>query len=106
VLVESGRRVLATFDMSLSDAAKRSLEKLGVEGRIGRPVVGCENAGVLSGEERIETRTIVCLGVSEFQERFSARAAAYDSDWPEGPVMTRSGRFASAIRDAGRSIWP
>jgi NADH dehydrogenase len=59
VLIESGPRVLATFDMALSDAAKRSLEKLGVEVRLGQAVSKCDNAGVLVGEERIETRTIV-----------------------------------------------
>jgi NADH dehydrogenase len=60
VLVEAGPRLLTAFDPSLSEAAKRSLERLGVEVRLGAPVTDCSAEGVtLGGSERIETRTIV-----------------------------------------------
>lgn len=59
ILVEAGPRLLATFDPSLSEQAQRSLEKLGVEVRLGHAVTGCDAGGVTLGEERIETRTIM-----------------------------------------------
>ena len=59
VLVEAGPRVLAGFDPDLSEAARRSLEALGVEVRVSTGVTQCDDAGVSIGEERIETRTIV-----------------------------------------------
>ncbi|MFZ5734254.1 MAG: NAD(P)/FAD-dependent oxidoreductase [Pseudomonadota bacterium] len=59
ILVEVGSRLLATFDPSLSRQAQRSLEKLGVEVRLGRAVTGCDAGGVTLGDERIEARTIM-----------------------------------------------
>jgi len=59
ILVESGPRLLAPFAPSLSEAARRSLEHLGVEVRLGAVVTDCDCTRVLLGQERIETRTIV-----------------------------------------------
>jgi len=59
VLVESGPRVLATFPESLSAAARRALEKLGVEVRLGQPVTRCDGSGVTVAGDRIEARTIL-----------------------------------------------
>ena len=59
ILIEAGPRLLAPFDPSLSEAARRSLEQLGVEVRLGAGVTDCDCSGVSLGEERIETRTIV-----------------------------------------------
>jgi NADH dehydrogenase len=59
VLVEAGPRLLAPFDPSLSAAARRSLEQLGVEVRLGAAVTECDCGGVSLGDERIESRTIV-----------------------------------------------
>jgi NADH:quinone reductase (non-electrogenic) len=59
MLVEAGPRVLATFPESLSAAAQRSLEKLGVEVRLGQPVTRCDDGGVTVAGERIEARTIL-----------------------------------------------
>ncbi len=59
VLVEAGPRVLATFPESLSAAAERSLQKLGVEVRLGQPVTRCDGGGVTIAGERIEARTIL-----------------------------------------------
>jgi NADH:quinone reductase (non-electrogenic) len=59
VLIEAGPRVLATFPERLSAVAKRSLERLGVEVRLGARVTHCDDGGVKLGEERIESRTIV-----------------------------------------------
>jgi NADH dehydrogenase len=59
ILLEAGPRLLPSFDPSLSDKARRSLEQLGVEVRLGSGVTDCDCAGVAVGAERIETRTII-----------------------------------------------
>jgi NADH dehydrogenase len=59
ILVESGRRVLAHFPESLSAVAKRALEKLGVEVRLGARVSRCDPEGVTIANERIEAHTII-----------------------------------------------
>jgi len=59
VLVEAGPRVLPAFPASLSETARRALERLGVEVLTGRPVTACDAAGVAVGEERIEARTVI-----------------------------------------------
>jgi NADH dehydrogenase len=59
VLIEAGPRLLAPFDASLSEAARRSLEQLGVEVQLGTGVSDCDCSGVSLGQERLQTRTIV-----------------------------------------------
>jgi NADH:ubiquinone reductase (H+-translocating) len=59
ILIEAGERLLGPFDPSLSEAARRSLEQLGVEVRLGAGVTHCDACGVLLGTERIEARTII-----------------------------------------------
>ena len=58
-LLEAGPRLLPAFDAVLSEKAKRSLEKLGVEVLVNAMVTDCDPSGVSIGAERIETRTIV-----------------------------------------------
>jgi len=59
VLIEAGPRVLAGFAEDLSAYAQRSLEKLGVEVVLGRPVSDCTAQGVVFDGERLEARTII-----------------------------------------------
>ncbi len=59
VLVEAGPRLLLPFDPALSETAKRSLEQLGVEVRLGSAVTDCDCGGATLGPERIESRTII-----------------------------------------------
>jgi len=59
ILVEAAPRLLTPFDPPLSEAAKRSLEQLGVEVRLGAGVTDCDCGGVSIGGERIEARTIM-----------------------------------------------
>ena len=59
ILVEAAPRLLTPFDPSLSEAARKALEQLGVEVRLGSGVTDCDGAGVTVGTERIETRTII-----------------------------------------------
>jgi NADH dehydrogenase len=59
VLVEAGPRVLAAFPPGLSEKAQKSLERLGVEVRLGTPVTECDEGGVMIGSERLEAATII-----------------------------------------------
>jgi NADH dehydrogenase len=77
-LVEAGPRLLPAFAESLSAVAKRSLEKLGVEVLLGRPVTECSCSGVAIGEDRIAAGTIIwAAGVMASP---AARWLAADSD--------------------------
>jgi len=59
VLVEAGPRLLAAFSPRLSEAARQSLEKLGVEVRLGARVSQCDAEGVMIGTERLRSATII-----------------------------------------------
>ncbi len=59
ILVEGGPRLLATFHPSLSEKARLSLEKLGVEVRLNAMVTSCSDQSVAIGEESIGTSTIM-----------------------------------------------
>ena len=59
ILVEAAPRVLTPFEPSLSDAAKKSLEQLGVEVRLGEAVTALDAEGVSIGAQRIESRTVI-----------------------------------------------
>jgi len=82
ILIEAGPRLLPAFDPTLSDAARRSLEGLGVEVRLGAPVTACDDGGVSVGGERIPARTIM---------------------WAAGVTASPAGRWLGAETDrAGR----
>jgi NADH dehydrogenase len=57
ILVEAGPRILPTFPEGLAARARRDLEDLGVEVRVGSFVTGVDAAGVRVGEETIRART-------------------------------------------------
>ena len=59
ILVEAGPRLLPAFDPTLSEAARRSLQQLGVEVRLGAAVTDCSCEGVSLGGERVEARTVM-----------------------------------------------
>jgi NADH dehydrogenase FAD-containing subunit len=59
VLIEAGPRLLPSFPESLSAAAERALETLGVAVRLGDKVTDIDGAGVMIGQERIETTTVI-----------------------------------------------
>ena len=59
VLVEAGPRVLPSLPATLSDAARRSLERLHVDVRLGAPVSHCDVEGVTIGDESLGAATIV-----------------------------------------------
>ncbi len=58
-LIEAGPRLLAAFHPELSEAARRSLEMLRVEVRLGKAATRCDELGVEVDGGRIEARNII-----------------------------------------------
>jgi NADH dehydrogenase len=83
VLIEAGPRVLAGFDEGLAAYAQRSLEEIGVEVVLNKPVSDCTADGVVFDGEHLAARTIIwAAGV------MSSPAAA----WLNAPA-DRAGRL-------------
>jgi len=59
VLVDMAPRVLPPFSEDLSEAAKRRLEKLGVEVRLGHSVDRIDADGIVVAGERIPSKTVI-----------------------------------------------
>ena len=59
LLIEAGPKVLNGYRDSLSDYAKRALEKLGVEVRLNAPVTQIERGAVTFGGQRVAAHTII-----------------------------------------------
>ena len=59
ILVEAAPRLLTPFDPSLSAAARRALEQLGVEVKLNAAVSECSGEGVRAGDAFIGARTII-----------------------------------------------
>lgn len=83
ILLEAGKRILPAFPEDLSAQAKRDLEKLGVQVRVGAKVVDINDQGVtLDGGEFIPARTVV----------WTAGNAASPVAKDLGAPLTRSGQ--------------
>lgn len=114
LLIEAGPRLLATFPESLSAKAERSLETLGVEVLLGRPVEQCDAAGVIVGGQRIAARTIVWgagvraspaagwLGAKA--DRAGRVVVLPDLSIPSHPEIFAIGDTASCTDEAGRAV--
>jgi NADH:ubiquinone reductase (H+-translocating) len=59
VLIEATPRILNAFPEDLADNARRSLQKLGVDVRLGKAVTQVEENGVTLGDEHIFSRTVI-----------------------------------------------
>lgn len=82
VLVEAGPRVLGNFRDTLSDYARRALERLGVEVVLGRSVTAVDSEGVAIEGERLAAHTVIwAAGV----------AASPAAEWLGAPT-DRAGR--------------
>jgi len=82
VLVDMAPRVLSPFSENLSAAAKRRLEKLGVEVRLGHSVDQIDADGVVVAGERIASKTVI---------------------WTAGVAPSPAGKWLNAATDrAGR----
>ena len=86
VLVEGGPRVLPAFAPELSEQARLSLARIGVEVRLGQPVTGLDAEGVTTGGERIAARTLI----------WAAGVAASALGRDLGASLDRSGRIRVA----------
>jgi len=59
VLVDMGQRPLGTFAETLSEAARLHMLQLGVEVRLGKAVQSIDDDGVVVGDERIPSKTVI-----------------------------------------------
>ncbi len=82
VLLEAAPRVLPAYSERLSAAARRQLERIGVEVRTGAQVTGIDGGGVDVGAERIPSRTAL----------WGAGVAASPLAASLGAPLDRSGR--------------
>jgi NADH dehydrogenase len=114
ILVEAGPRLLPSFDPSLSEAARHSLEQLGVEVRLGAAVTDCNCQGVSLGDERIEARTVMwAAGVMASPagdwlgaqtDRAGRVKVAADLSLPGHPDVFVVGDTALALGDDGKPL--
>jgi NADH dehydrogenase len=82
ILLDMAPRVLVAFSEELSQAARRRLEDLGVEVRLGRSVDQIDADGVVVGGERISAKTVI---------------------WTAGVAPSPAGKWLNAATDrAGR----
>src|SRR5262249_37737816 len=82
VLVDMANRVLGTFSERLSAGARKRLETLGVEVRLGHGVDRIDGEGVVVAGERIASRTVI---------------------WTAGVTPSPAGKWLGAATDrAGR----
>ena len=114
VLVEAGTRVLPPFPETLSGAAARALERLGVELRFGQPVTQCDPDGVTIGNERLECRTVlwaagvaaspVAKWLSVLSDRAGRVTVGADFSIPNHPEVFVIGDAAHALDGTGRVL--
>jgi NADH dehydrogenase len=113
-LVEAGPHVLPVFHESLRSYARRALEKLGVEVRLGKAVTACDDHGVLVGDERIEAATVIwAAGVAASPAgtwlklatgRDGKVAVAPDLSVPGSPNVFVIGDAARVVDSDGRPV--
>ena len=114
VLIESGPQLLAAFDPALSEKARKALEHIGVDIRLGRPVIGCDANGVAFTDTRIESRTIVWAAGVEASpagrwlaaesDRAGRVKVAPDLTLPGHPEVFVIGDTAHALRPDGKPL--
>jgi NADH:ubiquinone reductase (H+-translocating) len=78
VLVDHGTRPLATFAPELSEAARRHMQRLGIEVRLGQSVDCVDEHGVVVAGERIDAKTVI---------------------WTAGVTASPAGKWLSAETD-------
>lgn len=114
VLAEAGERLLAGFAPHLSDYARRCLEKLGVEIKLGQPVQDVNDAGVRIGETFVPAATVIWaagvkvdgpgkwLGVET--DRGGRLAVAPDLSVPDHPDIFVVGDAAQVVWEGARLV--
>jgi NADH:ubiquinone reductase (H+-translocating) len=114
VLIEAGPRVLPAFAEDLSNYARDSLEQLGVEVVLERPVSECNAEGVVFGEERLAAATIIwAAGVQSSPaaqwldapaDRVGRLKAEPDLTVPGHPEIFAIGDAAIVLRPDGQPV--
>ena len=114
VLVEAGPRVLPAFPPELSAAARKALERLQVEVRLGTPVSNCDESGVTIGEEHLPAATIVwAAGVAASSaarwlgtetDRVGRVVVGPDLTVPDHPEIFVIGDTAHALGSNGKPL--
>lgn len=114
LLVEAGPRLLPAFDEDLSDKARRQLEKLGVEVRLGTSVTDIDASGVMLGDAPYAARTVLWaagVAASPLGRRLSApvdRAGrvlvAPDLSLPGHPDVFVIGDLAAVTQADGKPV--
>ena len=73
ILIEAGPRLLPAFAAALAETAVNSLRRLGAEVRLNQAVTGIDADGVMLGNARIESRTVLwAAGVASSFTRTAA----------------------------------
>jgi NADH dehydrogenase len=111
LLVESGDAILTPYHPNLRQKALEQLKGLGVEVRFGKPVTDVDAHGVLLGDERIASRTVLwaagvaasplarCLGVP--LDRAGRVVVAPDLSVPGNPDIFVIGDLAASKQEDG-----
>lgn len=114
ILIEAGPRLLASFPEELSECARRSLDKLGVEVRLGERVTEVDDRGVGLDSGRIDAATVIWsagvmaspaaqwLGVEG--DRAGRVAVEADLSLAGRPDIFVIGDVASRPREDGRPV--
>jgi len=113
-LVEAGPRVLSAMSPSLSDSARRQLERLGVQVHTGEAVDAIDAAGVRIGERRLAARTVLwaagvaasplAQGLGASLDRAGRVAVAPDLSVPGFGNLFVAGDLALVLRTDGRPV--
>ncbi len=108
-LIEAGPRVLPSMPEALSASAQRQLERLGVEVHVGEAVTAIDDTGVVLGDQRIQTRTVLWaagVAASPLGRQLSAhcdRAGRVpvqpDLSLPDHPEVFVVGDLATLLQD-------
>jgi NADH:ubiquinone reductase (H+-translocating) len=114
VLIEAGPRVLPAFAEDLSNYAKDSLEQLGVEVVLGKPVSECDADGVVFGGQTLAAATILwAAGVQSSPaaqwldapaDRVGRLKAEPDLTVPGHPEIFAIGDAAIVLRPDGQPV--
>nr|WP_294551833.1 FAD-dependent oxidoreductase [uncultured Rhodopila sp.] len=109
ILVQSGDRVLPSFPETLSAAARRALESLGVDVRVGSRVEDIDQAGAVVNGARIEAATIIwaagvvaspaAMWLNQEPDRAGRLKVAADLSVPEWPEVFAIGDTAAITSD-------
>jgi len=113
-LLEAGPRVLAAMSPSLSESARRQLERLGVLVHTGQPVTDIGAHGVTLGEDTIASRTVLwAAGVAASplgrqlpgeRDRVGRIKVASDLSLPGHPEVFIVGDLASVSQADGKPV--